>query len=66
MAEGRSVSIIPLNGINYPSWKVQCRMALIREGLWDIVTGTEKAPDGTDADKLAKFNRLHARFLGVN
>ena len=65
MAEGRSVSIIPLNGTNYPSWKVQCRMALIREGLWDIVTGTEKAPDGTDADKLAKFKARSDRALAT-
>ena len=55
MAEGRPVQIIPLNCTNYPSWKVQCRMALIREGLRGIVAGTEKAPDATDADKLAKF-----------
>ena len=48
MAEGRPVSIIPLNDTIYPSWKVQCRMALIREG-------TEKTSDTSDADKLAKF-----------
>ena len=47
------MSIIPLNGTNYPSWKVQCRMALIRESLWGIVAGTEKAPDA--ADMPAKF-----------
>ena len=55
MAEGRPVPIILLNGTIYPSWKVQCRMALIREGLSGIVAGTEKAPDTTNADKLAKF-----------
>ena len=55
MAEGgKVVSIVPLKGTNYPSWKLQCKMALVREGLWGIVAGTEprKAPDATtEADK---------------
>ena len=56
MAEGKTVSIIPLNGKNYPSWRVQCRMALMREGLWGIVAGTEQALDETaGADERAKF-----------
>ena len=56
MAESKTVSIIPLNGANYPSWKLQCRMVLIREGLWGIVAGTEEAPDpGTDASDYAKY-----------
>ena len=59
------MSIIPLNGTNYPSWKVQCRMALIREGLWGIVAGTEKAPDTSDADKLAKFKGRSDRALAT-
>ena len=62
MAEGRPVQIIPLNGTNYLSWKGQCRMALIREGLWGIVAGTEKA---TDADKLAKFRGRSDRALAM-
>ena len=65
MAEGRPVSIVPLNGTNYPSWKVQCRMALIREGLWGIVAGTEKAPDAANADKLAKFKGRSDRALAT-
>lgn len=44
MAESRSVSVIPLNGSNYATWKVQCRMTLIRDGLWRIVSGNETAP----------------------
>ena len=41
-----SVSSVPLNGANYPTWKVQCRMALAcaRDGLWGIVSGTETEP----------------------
>ena len=65
MAEGRPVSIIPLNGTNYPTWKVQCRMALIREGLWGIAAGTEKAPDASDAGKLAKFKERSDHALAT-
>ena len=56
MADAKAVSIVPLSGTNYPTWKVQCRMALIREGQWGIVTGTEECPDSaTDADKHVKY-----------
>ena len=57
MAEGgKAVSIIPLKGTNYPSWKLQHTMVLVREGLWGIVAGTEKAPDTmTEVDKHAKY-----------
>ena len=44
-SEGKHISIVALNGTNYPTWKVQCRMALIREGLWGIVSETEECPD---------------------
>ena len=41
-------------------------MALIREGLWGIVAGTEKAPDDmTEADKHAKFMRWSNRALAI-
>ena len=49
------VAIAPLNGRNYPTWKVQCRMALVRNGLWEIVSESETAPSGEDADRLLKF-----------
>ena len=37
----KTVTVVPLNGANYPMWKVQCRMALMKDGLWNIVNGTE-------------------------
>ena len=47
--------IVPLKGENYPTWKVQCKMSLIKDGLWGIVSGTEREPeDGTQG---------HAKFL---
>ena len=41
-------------------------MALVREGLWGIVAGTEKAPDATtEADKHAKFMGRSDRALAT-
>ncbi len=45
MAESRSVTVIPLNNSNYSTWKIQCKMALIKDGLWGIVSGVEAAPE---------------------
>ncbi len=55
MAEGKSVSVALLNGSNYSTWKVQCTMALKKEGLWAIVSGAEKAPEG-DRELELRFN----------
>ena len=55
MVESKSVTIVPLNGSNYPTWKVQCRMALMKDGLWDTVNATvnatETPPEEDDVDK---------------
>ena len=53
--ENKGISIIQLNGSNYATWKIQCRMVLIRDGLWSLVNGTETKPDSSDVDKCAKF-----------
>ena len=60
MAESKTTAIVPLNGANYPTWKVQCRMALVRDGLWGIVSGTETVP--AEGDGRTKFfaRRDHA------
>ena len=50
------VIIVPLNGTNYPTWKVQCRMALVRDGLWDIIAGTEAEPPAEEAARRSKFS----------
>ena len=52
MAEKR---IAPLTGSNFPTWKIHCKMALMKEGLWKIVDGTETDPGGDDATIQAKF-----------
>ena len=46
----------PLNVPNYATWKVQCKMALIKEELWNIVTGNENVPEnqGEQAKYLSR------------
>lgn len=59
------ISLVPLNGKNYPTWKVQCRMALVKDSLWDIVRGTETlAEDATD-EARKKFVARSDRALAV-
>lgn len=53
--ETTKVLLKPLNGSNYATWKAQCLMALIREGLWNIVNGTEEVADDGNADQRSKF-----------
>ena len=64
MAESRTVTVVPLNGTNYPTWKIQCRMALMKEGLWRIVTSQETAPTGSEAEQ-AKFASRRDRALAT-
>lgn len=64
-SELKTVSVIPLNGVNYPTWKVQCRMALMKDGLWNIVDGTEVAPAATDTNSYNKFMARRDRALAT-
>ena len=54
MAESKTMAVIPLNRKNYATWKVQCKMALVKDGLWGIANGTETAPAEGD-EQLARF-----------
>ena len=64
MADTKTV-IIPLNGKNYPTWKIQCHMALIKDGLWGIVQGTEVAPGEENAEVRRKYLAKRDRALAV-
>ena len=64
MAESKTVTIIPLNGSNFPTWKLQCKMALIRDGVWSIVNVTETTPE-VDSDGYSKFCLRRDRALAT-
>ena len=71
MADRPLYSIVPLGGKNFPTWKTQMRMALIKESLWEIVSGTEVAPAETEVAKynayVMKKNRALATIvLGID
>ena len=61
--ELKSVTVHPLNGSNYPTWKIQCQMALMKDGLWRIVNGSEVAPE--EEDRRAKFMTRRDRALAI-
>ena len=64
MADIKS-AIIPLDGKNYPTWKIQCRMALMKDSLWGIVSGTETSPSEEQADARRKFVSRSDRALAI-
>ena len=67
-SEAKTVTVQPLNGSNYPTWKIQCQMALMKDGLWNVVNGTETAPAGEGAgaaDRRAKFMAKRDRALAI-
>lgn len=63
MAEFKS-SICPLTGVNYPTWKIQCKMSLLKEGLWGIVSKAEAAP-GEGDDGYSKYIARRDRALAI-
>lgn len=63
--ETTKVLLKPLNGCNYATWKVQCRMALVKEGLWNIVNGTEEVADDGNADQRSKFALRKGKALAT-
>ena len=63
MAETKS-GIVPLTGANYPTWKVQCKMSLMKDGLWGIVDRSERAPSTSDS-AYSKFMSRRDRALAT-
>ena len=59
-------STVPhLTGPNFPTWKVQCRMALMKDGLWDIVTGDKEGPLQQTPNAIATFKKRKDRALAT-
>ena len=55
---------MPLNGTNYFTWKIKFKMALIKEGLWGIVNGTEREPT-KGAGQQATFTVRRGKALAM-
>ena len=64
MAESKTVAAVPLNSSNYmySTWKVQCKMALMKDGLWSLVSGTDIAPVKR-AEQQAEFSARKNKAL---
>ena len=69
MADSKQSVIVSLAILNYATWKMQYMMALKKEGVLGIVSGTEAAPAEDANDKGGKtkhlsllFSRLTRRF----
>ena len=57
--------IVLLNGNNYPTWKIQIKMTLMKYGAWGFVTGTEVEPDDEDHVGWRKFNDRKDKALAT-
>ena len=64
MAELKT-AIVPLTGKNYPTWKVQCKMALMKDSLWGIVAGSETLSRDANADTRKKFEARKDKALAI-
>ena len=66
MADSKQAVIVPLTGPNYATWKVQCTMALKKEGVWSIVNGAEAPPaDDAEAKVLERYAARRDRALAT-
>ena len=54
-----------LTGPNFPTWKMQWRMALMKDGLWDIVTEEEEGPAQQTPSAIATFKKRKDRALAT-
>ena len=63
MAEIKSERVTQLDGKNYATWKIQLRMVLLKEGLWNIVNGTAAVPQNNAA--LQKYQLKKDRALAI-
>ena len=59
-------NVIALKSDNYPTWRVQCKMTLMKDGLWGILTEEELRPHaGATADQRAKFQKRWEKALAL-
>lgn len=54
---GKAMAVEPLTGENFVTWKLQCQCTLMRDGLWELVDGSEVEPENAEA-RLKERTRL--------
>ena len=60
-ANGLKSNMVPLTENNYATWKIQCWMALIREGAWPIVNREEIMPE-LDLERRRESEEARRKF----
>ena len=60
MAATDKTTVPKLVETNYATWRLQCKMALMKEGLWGIVDGSERCPNVRD-DGVMGFTEYDVR-----
>ena len=58
-------NIVALKETNYHTWKIQCKMALMKDGLWNIVNGIDEIPEANDAKQKYIVERDRALAIIV-
>ena len=64
MAESKTIAVVPWSSTNSSTWKIQCKMVLIKEGMWSIINGTETKPEG-NAERKAKLAAWRDKALAT-
>ena len=67
MAEARSMfgSIVLLNESNFATWKIQIKMALIREELWSFVAGDLELPKSQESKEYRAMSSRRDKALSI-
>ena len=58
-----ATSTVSLNNTNFPTWKVQMKMLLMKQGVWRIVEETEDIPDEEDFAAYRKYRDRRDKAL---
>ena len=61
-ASDMRTNMAPLRETNYATWKVQCRMTLMREGLWSIVNKEEVMPALEEGHRRRESEEARKKF----
>lgn len=59
----KAMTVELLTGENFVTWKLQCQCTLMRDGLWELVDGSEVEPD--DAEAKRKYRIRKNKALGT-